>query len=514
MPDGDAVRTDHDEVIAEVRGLVKRFGSVQALRGVDVRVVRRTVHALVGENGAGKSTLGRVFSGAVQPDAGTLLIDGAPVRFRQPRDAQRAGVVAVSQELTLVPQLDVIDNVFLGVEERRAGLIATARARDRFEELTTQLGFDLSPHQRVRNLNVADRQKVEIIRALARTARLVVLDEPTSALVANEVTQLLDIVRRLVANGTTVLFVSHALQDVLDVSDTVTVMRDGEVVSSGPASEQTPDTLATAMLGRTHDLSFPTRRPPTQAESVLSVRGLGLRRRFEDVTFDVRPREIVGLAGLVDSGAGLVAGAVAGVIRPTRGQMLIDGVPVRLTSPTDALRHGISLLPESRRDEGLFMRRPIRENVTVGKASIVSRWGMMRRRLEGVLVGSQLRTFDVRMSSLDARVDTLSGGNQQKVLLAKSVFVRPKVLVAMQPTRGVDVGAKSSIYSLLSDLAHDGMGILLVSPEIEEVYGLAHRILVMHGGRVIAEVDPKAIAYDEMMRLVLTADRTGGEGAA
>ncbi|MDA8312810.1 MAG: sugar ABC transporter ATP-binding protein [Actinomycetota bacterium] len=503
-----------DQLIAEVRAVTKRFGSVQALRGVDVSVARQTVHALVGENGAGKSTLGRVFSGILQPDTGSLYIDGSPVRFRRPRDAQRAGIVAVSQELTLVPQLSVIDNVFLGVEERRAGLVERRKARERFQKLTEQFGFDLPAQRPVGHLSVADRQKAEILRALARTARLVVLDEPTSALVANEVAQLLDIVRRIVAKGMTVIFVSHALQDVLDVADTVTVMRDGLVVWNGPASSQTPDSLAAAMLGRAHDLSFPTRHEPARGDPVLAIRGLGLRRRFEDVSFELRPGEIVGIAGLVDSGASMVAGAVAGVVRPTRGQILVGDRRVRLSSPTDALRHGISLLPESRREGGLFMRRPIRENVTIGNAAAVSRWGVVRRHAEAALVQSRLRRFDVRMSSIDARVDTLSGGNQQKVLLAKCVFVNPKVLVAMQPTRGVDVGAKSSIYGLLSDLAKSGMAILMVSPEIEEVYGLAHRILVMHRRRIVAEVDPKETTYDEVMRLVLTAGRTGTKGAA
>ncbi len=503
--------------VLEARSVSKRFGGVTALSSVDLGVRRGTVHALVGENGAGKSTLGRIFSGAVLPDAGDVIFEGRPVRFATPRDAQRAGVAAVSQELTLVPQLSVLDNVFLGVEERRLGVVARRATRRRFEELVEIMGLRLDPGQRVGDMSVPDRQKVEVLRALARGARLVVMDEPTAALAAEEVGQFLDLVQRLVRSGTTIIYVSHALDDVLEVADEVTVMRDGKVVGTEIAATETTEGLATAMLGRPLDVSFPVRAaPPVGREPICEVRDLARHPIFSDVNFSLRPGEIVGLAGLIDSGATAVARVLAGDLRPTAGEIIIDGQGVRFASPFAAIQRGVSLLPESRRDEGLFMRRPVRENVTATDAGQVSRLGFVQRALERRLVRQQLAGFDVRMASVDAPVNTLSGGNQQKVLFGKCVFMHPKLLVALQPTRGVDVGAKAAIYRLLVDLAAAGTGVLLVSPEIEEIYALAHRILVLRRGRVVLEVSPDQMSYEDLMAYVLgtAQDPAGSQSGA
>jgi ABC-type sugar transport system ATPase subunit len=492
--------------VLEARSISKQFRGVTALREVSVQVLAGSVHALVGANGAGKSTLGQIFCGAVRPDSGDLLVGGAPAHFGSPRDAQRAGIVGVSQELTLVPQLSVIDNVFLGVEGHRIGLLSAKAQRRRFEELVTETGVRLTPARRVGELSIADRQKVEILRALGRGARLLVLDEPTSALVADEVRQLLDLVRVLASRGKTVVYVSHALDDVLEVADAITVLRDGRVVRSGPLEGDTAQDLATAMLGRPVDMSFPARAAPgPSARVICEVRDLAREPDFAKVSFELRAGEILGLAGLIDSGATSLGRVVAGDLRPTAGAVVIDGRPVHLAGPREGLRCGVSLLPESRRDQGLFMRRAVRENVTATDDRQISRLGFVRRRLERRLAHGQLASFDVRMSSVDDPVDTLSGGNQQKVLLGKCVFMYPKLLVALQPTRGVDVGAKAAIYRLLAELASAGTAILLVSPEIEEIYGLAHRVLVLRRGRVVAGLSPERASYAEVMALVLGA---------
>jgi ribose transport system ATP-binding protein len=477
-----------------------------ALAEVDVDVREGTVHALVGENGAGKSTLGRMFCGAVQPDAGDLVFRGRRAQFTSPREAQKAGIVAVSQELTLVPQLSVIDNVFLGTEQHRLGFTSPRLARRRFDALVETMGLRIPADRKVRDLRVADQQKVEILRALGRGARLVVMDEPSAALVTDEVRQLLQLVRRVVALGTTVVYVSHALDEVLEIADDVTVLRDGKVVRTERAGGQTPHELATAMLGKPVDLSFPQRAGKSPgADIVCEARGLERYPDFSPVDLRVHEGEILGLAGLIDSGASSIARVVAGDLRPSAGDLFIGGQPVRLSSPHDALRRGISLLPESRRDEGLFMRRPIRENVTATDESQVSRLGFAHRKRERRLVREHLAKFDVRMASVDAPVETLSGGNQQKVLLGKCVFMHPKMLVAIQPTRGVDVGAKAAIYRLLADLAAGGTGILLVSPEIQEIYGLADRIVVLRRGSVVTELSPSLASYEEVMAYVLGA---------
>ena len=503
-PDGG--RPAGGRPVIAARGLAKRFGAVAALTGIDIDVRAGTIHALVGENGAGKSTLGRILAGAVQPDGGRILVDGEPVRLVSPRAALRAGVTTISQELTLVPTLTVIDNVFLGTEDRHGGLLSGRAARRRYRELAGRVGFELPPQARVRELGVADQQKAEILRAIARNARVVVMDEPTAALGRREVDQLMRITREMAARGTAVVYIAHALDEVLALAHVVTVMRDGRIVATAAARDETPASLAAAMLGRPLDLEFPARTPPPPgAPVVCEVSGLGRERAFEDVSFEVRAGEIVGLAGLAGSGCAEVARVLAGAERAQAGRVVLGGRPVRLRSPRDAQTHGVSLLPESRREQGLFMNRPIRENVSAGRGAMVASFGWVRPRREKTRVTSLLSEFDVRMSSVDATVATLSGGNQQKVLLAKCAFGRPKVLVAVQPTRGVDVGARAGIYRLLVRMAAEGLGVVLVSSEMEEVHGLAHRILVFRRGRVTAELDPGRTSHRELMNHVVGA---------
>jgi simple sugar transport system ATP-binding protein/ribose transport system ATP-binding protein len=488
------------------RGVAKRFGPVTALADVDIDIHAGSIHAIVGENGAGKTTLGRILAGADRPDAGEITIGGLPARLATPRAALRAGVAAISQELTLVPTLPVIDNVFLGNEARRGGVLAAAAARRRYAELLGRVGFDLPADRRVRDLGVADRQKAEILRAIARDAQVLVMDEPTAALVPGEAEQLMRITRELAARGTAVIYIAHALDEVLALAHTITVMRDGRVVRTAAASSETPASLATAMLGRPVDLEFPARTPPPQGATVACrVESLTRSPYFRDVTFEVKAGEIVGLAGLAGSGCAEVAAALGGARRAASGRVIIGGEPARLRSPREARGRGVSLLPESRREQGLFLDRPVRENVSAGSDRAFARLGWVSRRRERRRVTSLLAEFDVRTSSADARVRTLSGGNQQKVLLAKCAFIRPRVLVAVQPTRGVDVGARSSIYRLLARLAAEGLAIVLVSPETEEIYGLAHRILVFRRGHLTTELLPESASYDELMRHIVGA---------
>jgi ribose transport system ATP-binding protein len=478
----------------------KRFSGVQALQGITLSIERGTVHGLVGENGAGKSTLGRIIAGAHAPDAGTMTVDGKEVRYHAPRDALADGVTMIAQELTLVPQRSVVENVFLGNEASRFGVVVGQPMRERYDELCERAGFDLPADDPVGTLRIADQQKVEILRALARDARLVVMDEPTAALTSDESERLLEIVRGLRTAGTTIVFVSHFLPEVLSIADTVTVLRDGRLIHTKPAESETPASVVTAMLGRPMEMTFPDKvYPQADAQTVLTVRNLTRRPTFEDISFEVRAGEIVGLAGLIGSGRTEVARAIFGADRFESGEVGLGGKVLKVRSPRGAIRAGIAMLPESRKDQGLHMRSSIIQNVSLAHLDEVSRTSLILPRKERRRVEELAKRVDVRASRLGAWVSTLSGGNQQKVLFAKWLFQAPRALLADEPTRGVDVGAKRAIYELIQTLAADGLAVLLISSELEEVLGLAHRIIVIRSGRLVAEFDGRTATENDVL---------------
>jgi simple sugar transport system ATP-binding protein/ribose transport system ATP-binding protein len=485
-----------------VRGIHKRYGAAVALDGVSIDVAAGEIHALVGENGAGKSTLGKIVAGAVAPDAGEIVVDGERVTYRSPRDAIRYGIGLIEQEFALAPDLSVLDNVFLGVELGGRGLVDRARQRERFAELAERIGFRERSSVPVRTLRTADQQKVEILRALVRETRLIVMDEPTAALTRDEADRLLDITRELRDDGVTVIYVSHVLGDVLALADTVTVLKDGRHVKTAPAREETTDSLVTAMLGRSLDVAFPERTPPPpDAPVVLSVRALSRPPAFDDVSFEVRAGEIVGLAGLVGSGRTEIARAIFGA-DPAAGEVAIEGRELRGRSPRGSIRSGLALLPESRKDQGLVMVRPLSENVTMAHLGVVSRRGVLQRRREQRVVRDTLRSVDARHASQSQPVSSLSGGNQQKAALAKWLVRTPRLLLADEPTRGIDVGAKRAIYDLIRNLAADGLGVLLISSELGEVLGLSHRVIALRAGRVAGEYDGETVDEETVMRAV------------
>jgi len=495
--------------LVEALGISKRFGGVQALDDVSIAITAGQIHGLVGENGAGKSTLAKVIGGVHRPDAGELLVDGERVSFHAPRDALAAGIATIAQEIALVPARTVMENVMLGIESNSAGVVRTHEVRRRFDELNERAGFGLDPLAVVRTLRTAEQQKAEILRAIARNARLLLMDEPTAALTRDETERLLDTIRALAAGGTSIVLVSHYLEEVLSVCDTVTSMRNGRVVRTSPSSDETPEKLVAAMIGRDMSLEFPEKvHPPADAPVVLEARGLSRGRNLQDVSLTVRAGEIVGLAGLVGSGRTEVARAIFGADHLDSGEIAFDGKPVVVKSPRQAARLGIAMLPESRKEQGLFMIRPVRENISIVDVQAISRLGVVNRRVESRRTGALAADLDVRTASQEAMVTTLSGGNQQKVLFAKWLFRRPRLLIADEPTRGVDVGAKRQIYELLIELAREGMGILLISSEIEEVLGLSHRVLVMRAGHVVAEFEGDAATDEAVMSAAFASGPT------
>ncbi|WP_330474607.1 sugar ABC transporter ATP-binding protein [Terrabacter sp. C0L_2] len=489
-----------------LEGVAKRFDGVQALKGVDVVIPAGAVVALVGENGAGKSTLGKTIAGVHRPDAGRILVDEVVVDLGSPRDALSHGIVLVAQELALVPEMSVVDNVFLGFESRAKGFVRNRINRDRFEDLQRSAGFILDPDDRVGSLRVADQQKVEILRALARSARVIVMDEPTAALSRDEVQGLFAIVRRLTAQGTSVVFVSHFLEDVLHLADTVVVLKDGEHVRTADASSETTESLVSSMIGNNVDLSMPDKAAiPLGAPTVLSVRGLTRPGVFTDISFDVRAGEIVGLAGLMGSGRTELLRAVFGADR-ARGEVRVDGVPIRATNPGRAMKRGIGMVPENRKDQGLIMGRSIRDNVTLASLRRHSAFGFMSKAKEVSTTDRLSEQLDVRTLDGKAPVLALSGGNQQKVMFAKWLAFGARVLLIDEPTRGVDVGAKAAIHQLIAAIAADGVAVVLVSSEHEEVIGLAHRALVLRRGRVIEEIAGEELSKERVVQAAFGAE--------
>jgi ABC-type sugar transport system ATPase subunit len=466
----------------------KRYAGTNALDDVSLEIVGGTVHALVGANGAGKSTLGKIIGGLVRPDEGELYVDEQLVKYTTPSDARKDGIALIAQELALVPHLTVMQNVFLGVEPRRRGFVARRDMQRQYADLVERWGFELRRDALVGSLRTADQQKVEILRAVACKARVIVMDEPTSSLTHVEIETLHEMIRALRAGGTTIVYVSHFLDEVLVLADTVTVLRSGKLVRTAPAAEETETSLVNGMFGAAVEAEHFEKPKANTAPVVLEVEGLSRAGVLSDVSFSIRRGEIVGLAGLVGSGRTELARAVSGADPIDAGTIRVDGEERRIRSSGDAIHAGIAFVPESRKEDGLFMELSLAANTTFTHVdTVASRLGFLRPLLERSKTRTLLQSLSVHPPVPSARVASLSGGNQQKVLFARWLFTKPHVLILDEPTRGVDVGARAAIHKLINDLAAEGAAILMISSELEEVLGLAHRVLVMRRGTITRE---------------------------
>jgi len=474
--------------VLRAEGVHKRFGGVHALRGADLVVLPGEIHALVGENGSGKSTLLKVVGGQLLPDDGRLDI------------AEGNRIATVSQETSLVPDLSIAENILLGRQVRRRGVIDWRATRRLAARRLERLGLDLDVAQPVRRLRPDQAQMVEIARALSADARILILDEPTSSLTDDEVASLFASVRRVREDGVATIFVSHRLHEVFALCETVTTLRDGRTVGSGPVDETTPDDLVELMVGRLLDRpSAAAARRETSAEPVLRARGLGLPGAFDGVDLDVGPGEIVGLAGLVGAGRTELLESLFGLHR-LQGRIELAGAPVVHRSPADAIRDGVALVPADRKRDGLVLGRSVRENLLMAAQSRLRRLRVPSAARERVVVGGVIERLRIRAHSQGSAVTTLSGGNQQKVLLGKWLQTGPKLLMLDEPTRGVDVGAKGEIYKLLLDARRHGIGILVSSSEAPELLTLCDRIVVMFRGRVCANLTRDEATESEIAR--------------
>ncbi|MGZ6270571.1 MAG: sugar ABC transporter ATP-binding protein [Candidatus Limnocylindrales bacterium] len=487
---------------AALAGVSKRFAGTQALQDVSLDLVAGEIHGLVGENGAGKSTVVKVFAGIHQPDSGSVLLDGQPVLIHGPAQARSLGMAVVHQEPRLFPDLTVAENVFMGHAPR--GLLGSVdwrqmrRAADRIFE---SLSVHLDSGEVVRGLSMADQQLIEIAKALSIEARVLILDEPTASLSTHEVERLFAIVRQTRERGVAVLFVSHRLEEVFQLCDRATVLRDGRHVITAPTSDLTAADLVRHMVGRSVSL-FP-RTAAQIGDVLLEVRGLTRVGAFRDISFSVRAGEIVGLAGLVGAGRTEVARVLFGLDRADAGEVLLDGRRVTFANPSAALRAGIAYVPEDRHLDGLVGGFTIAENVTLPIIPRLFPRLFMRTSRERSLAAGYAERLQIRATGMDELVEALSGGNQQKVVIAKWLATKPRVLILDEPTRGVDIGAKVEVHRIISDLAAAGLGIVLISSELPEVLAMSDRIMVLHEGRISAEI-PRAEASEERVMFAAT----------
>ncbi|MEU7784446.1 sugar ABC transporter ATP-binding protein [Amycolatopsis sp. NPDC049159] len=494
--------------LLEVRGVTKSFGAVAAVAGVSFGLYAGEAHALVGENGAGKSTIVKMLAGVHKPDDGTLLMDGRPVEFGSPADAKAAGIAVIYQEPTLFPDLSVAENIVMGRHPRAGfGRIDRAAIRAEAERLFSRLGVRIDPARPARGLSIADQQIVEIAKALSADARVLVMDEPTAALTQIEVERLFTVARTLRQEGAAIMFISHRFEEITELCQRVTIMRDGKHVSTDPLDDVTVDEMVKRMVGRDLDALFP-KQDVEPGAVVLEVEGLARDGVFRDISFSVRAGEIVAFAGLVGSGRSEVVQAVFGVDERDAGVVKVSGKKLKPHSSRVAMGAGMALVPEDRRQQGLIMDLSIERNVTLPRSRALSKLGFLTgasERQEARRWTERLRT---KYRRLGDPVGTLSGGNQQKVVLAKWLAMAPKVLIVDEPTRGIDVGTKAEVHRLMSALAAEGVAIVMVSSELPEVLGMADRVLVMREGRIVAEL-PRADATEDAVMFAAM-----GQGAA
>jgi rhamnose transport system ATP-binding protein len=490
----------HAPPLLELARISKSFPGVRALDAVSLRLYPGQVTALVGENGAGKSTIVKILTGIYQPDEGSIALDGRQVTLPTAHAAAAAGVTAIHQETVLFDDLSVAENIFLGHAPRTSrGLIDWRAMGDGARAMLARVGAEIDPDVRLRDLGIANKHLVAVARALSIDARVVIMDEPTAALSHKEILELFAIVEKLRDDGKAILFISHKFDEVFRISDRYTVFRDGKMVGEGRTSEATEDALVRLMVGRSIDAIFPA-RDAAPGDEALRVDGLCHPTEFDDISFAVRRGEILGFYGLVGAGRSEVMQALFGITRLASGSVTVDGRPASIRSPATAIGHGLVYVPEDRGQQGAIRGLPIFQNVTLPSLARVSRRGFLRMAEEFRLARDYTRRLELRAAALDQELGQLSGGNQQKVVIAKWLATKPRVIILDEPTKGIDIGSKAAVHAFMAELAVQGLAIIMVSSEIPEILGMSDRVVVMREGRMVDTLDRAGLTPEKLVR--------------
>ena len=472
--------------LVHLSNISKSFGATKAVKDVSVSFSTGQIIGLVGENGAGKSTLAKIIAGVYSPNSGTINFDGSIVNFRSPFEALNSGVAMMAQEIMLIPEATVEVNIFLGNLPSNGWFPDNKKMREEFTKLNDLTGFALKPDVKVSSLRLADQQKVEIMRSIARNSKLIIMDEPSASLTADEVERLHHTVKELVSRGITVLLISHFLEEVLKLTETVIIMRDGEIVRSGPTSDETVESLVSGMVGRSLETRYFEPESRTSNRVMLKVYGL-TNKVLQNISFEIREGEILGLAGLIGSGRSEIARAIFGADRISSGKVLVEEKEISLKSPAEVISSGIYMIPENRKEQGLFLNSSSADNMLISTLKSRSRLSFMSKNFLNKIALLLAKNIDLRFNNINQLAVSLSGGNQQKLLFGRAVEVSPKILIVDEPTRGVDIAAKRAIHKILIEQAKKGTAILFISSEIEEVLGVCDRVLVINRGSIQSE---------------------------
>ena len=486
--------------LLNLANIKKSFYGVEVLHSVDFSLKAGTVHALMGENGAGKSTLMKIIAGVHKPDGGTISIDGKQVEINSPSEARSLGIAMIHQELTPVNEMTVAENVFLGREPVRMGLIDYKQLYKQTSELLEKLNISIDPKVKMKNLRVADQQMIEIAKAISQNARIVIMDEPTSSITDREVEILFKLIADLKSKGTAIIYISHKIDEILRISDEISILRDGSNVGTWKAGEIDIDTIIRNMVGRDLTAQFPKVKVPI-GEKILEVKNLTLKGQYEDISFDLHKGEILGFVGLVGSGRTELMNSIFGLTHPESGQILLEGKEVKFKGPKDAIKSKLAYVTEDRKQEGLVLPMSVHHNVTLSFLKNFIRHGIIQSRKEASIVKEQVKALNIKVANVSQTINSLSGGNQQKVVLAKWMITAPKIIIFDEPTRGIDVGAKVEIYKIMCEYVAQGNAIILVSSEMPEAMGMSDRIIVLSNHQYSGELKREEFSEEAIAQL-------------
>jgi inositol transport system ATP-binding protein len=489
--------------LLDMKQIIKSFNGVEVLHGIDFSLRAGTVHALMGENGAGKSTLMKVLAGVHKCDDGEIWLKGKKTEIQSPRHAQELGIAMIHQELSPVPEMTVAENIFLGREPRKGLFVDYKKMYADTEKLLGEMKVRVSPRAKIGRLKVADQQLIEISKAISLNADIIVMDEPTSAITDQEVEILFKTIANLKKKGTGIIYISHKMDEIFRIADDITVLRDGTYVNSWEAKDIDNNTLIKNMVGRELNEIFPKIKVPAK-DVVMEVRHFTKENQFEDISFLVREGEILGIAGLIGAGRTELMNAIFGLEKPDSGEVFFEGKKVEIRRPSDAIRHGIAYVTEDRKNEGLVLEMGVGQNITIASMKTLSSGMFIKRQEEKKTIDDQIRALRIKVHSPRQLVGKLSGGNQQKVVLAKWMMKNPKLLILDEPTRGIDIGAKSEIYKLMGEFVEKGNSIIMISSEMPEAMGMSDRILVLSNGRLSGELSREEFVQEDIMKMAVS----------